>query len=58
MAFRSEAEVLAEERVRVAKRLTAQGRAFARWWPAPKAEPSHFRWARVSDLMPVDGDDR
>lgn len=45
MAFRSEAELWAEERRKVASKQTARGRAFIRWFaPAPVPEVDHFVW--------------
>jgi hypothetical protein len=36
------AELMAEQ-VKVERKLSAQGRAFSRWFPA-KPEPDHFVW--------------
>lgn len=41
--IRTEYADLMAEQVRVERKLSARGIAFARWFPA-KAEPDHFQW--------------
>jgi hypothetical protein len=51
----TEAEVLADERAAVERRLTARGRAFRRWFPPARVvEPDHFQWRSLADLLPVE----
>lgn len=62
MAFKSEAEVWADERRKVAERRSARGRAFVRWFVRLEPEvaspqPDHFAWRSVADLMPIPGDE-
>ena len=43
MTLKTEYSEWLTEQARVERKLSAQGRAFARWFP-PRAEPSHFVW--------------
>jgi hypothetical protein len=43
MSVRTEYQILRDEQERVERKLSAQGRAFARWFPA-KAPVDHFVW--------------
>lgn len=59
MAFRSEAEIWADERRKVAERPKTIAERVARWFdrPAPQPQPDHFTWRAVADLIPISGDD-
>lgn len=50
--IRSEYAELHAERVKVERRINAQGRAFARWFPT-KAEPDHFTWRDPFEAAPA-----
>lgn len=43
MTVKTEYAQLRDEAAKVERKLTAQGRAFARWFPT-KQEPDHFVW--------------
>jgi hypothetical protein len=59
MAFKSEAQVWAEERERVAQRKSARATAMIRWFVRLPAEPdpNMFAWRSVAELIPVTGEE-
>lgn len=54
--IRTEYAELMAEQARVERRLTAQGRAFSRWFPA-KPEPDHFTWRDPYAAAPAIAED-
>lgn len=52
MAVRTEWAELQAEAIKVERRLNAQGRAFARWFPV-KPEPDHFIWRDPFETAPT-----